>query len=87
MFDTIVNGLDVERKKPFPDIYLKAAERLGVHPSECLVIEDAVNGIDAGLAAGCKCLGLTTTFNAEQLHKAQWITSDLASIPSQALSW
>lgn len=86
-FDTIVNGLDVERKKPFPDIYIKAAQRLGVDPSECLVIEDAVNGIEAGLAAGCKCVGLTTTFDAAQLHRAHWVATDLASIPQQALAW
>ena len=87
MFDTIVNGLDVERKKPFPDIYIKAAERLGVHTSECLVIEDAINGIEAGLAAGCKCLGLTTTFEVAQLHRAHWVAADLSSIPDEAIGW
>jgi len=86
-FDTIVNGLDVERKKPFPDIYIKASERLGVQPSECLVIEDAVNGIESGLTAGCKCLGLTTTFDAAQLYRAHWVASDLASIPNEAINW
>jgi beta-phosphoglucomutase len=86
-FDTIITGQDVERKKPFPDIYLVAASELGVSPKECLVIEDAVNGVEAGLAAGCHCLGLTTTFDAAKLHRAHWIAADLASIPDEALAW
>jgi len=43
-FDTTINGLDVARKKPFPDIFLEAARRLGLDPEHCLVVEDAVNG-------------------------------------------
>jgi len=69
-FDATVNGLDVNRKKPFPDIFLEAARRLGVTPADCLVVEDAVNGVESALAAGCACLALTTTFPEAALRAA-----------------
>ena len=46
-FDALVNGLEVEHKKPAPDIFLEAARRLGIDPAECIVFEDAVNGVQA----------------------------------------
>jgi len=54
--DVLVSNEDVERAKPAPDIYLKAAEALGVLPANCLVVEDNPNGIRAAEAAGCKLL-------------------------------
>lgn len=69
-FDATVNGLDVARKKPFPDIFLEAARRIGVEPVRCLVVEDAVNGVKAALAAGCACLALATTFPEADLRAA-----------------
>ncbi len=86
-FDAAVNGLEVDRKKPFPDIYLKASELVGVDPESCLVVEDAVNGIEAGKAAGCRCLGLTTSFTAEELAEADWTAPDLDLFPAEALNW
>ncbi len=76
-FDTTVNGLEIERRKPFPDIYLKAAKLLNVHPGECLVVEDAPNGIKAAKSAGMKCLAITTSFPPEELQEADWIAKDL----------
>lgn len=52
LFDLIVCGDDVINGKPEPDIYLKAAEKLGVNPEECIVLEDAPNGVLAGKRAG-----------------------------------
>jgi HAD superfamily hydrolase (TIGR01509 family) len=69
-FDTTINGLDVARKKPFPDIFLEAARRLGLDPQNCLVVEDAVNGVKSALAAGCRCLALSTTFPEGDLRVA-----------------
>lgn len=69
-FDSLVCGNDVSRKKPFPDIYLEAAKRLGVAPEDCLVIEDATEGVLAAKAAGCLCVGLSTTFPASKLLDA-----------------
>jgi HAD superfamily hydrolase (TIGR01509 family) len=51
-FHTVVTGSDVVHAKPAPDIYLLAAQRLGVPPSQCLVLEDSVPGVRAALAAG-----------------------------------
>ena len=69
-FDAVVTGLDVERKKPFPDIYLAAARLLGVDPADCLVVEDAVSGAQAARAAGCSCLGITSSFSVKELRAA-----------------
>ena len=86
-FDTIITGVDVKRKKPFPDIYLKAAEGLGLQPEDCLVVEDAVSGIKSGKKAGCKCLGVTTSFDADALIEADWICDSLLNVPEEALNW
>lgn len=51
-FDLVVSGCEVEKSKPSPDIFLLTAERLGVSPADCLVLEDSYNGIRAAYAAG-----------------------------------
>ena len=84
-FDATINGLEVVNKKPDPEIFLKAASKLGLKPEACLVVEDAVNGIRAGKAAGCKCLGLTTSFSAALLKEADWITEDLSQVPEELI--
>jgi beta-phosphoglucomutase len=86
-FEQTVNGLEVERKKPFPDIYLEAARRLRLRPEECLVVEDAVSGIEAAKAAGCKCLALMTSFPAERLTLADWICHTLEDAPDESINW
>ena len=50
---------DVPRPKPAPDIYLAAARSCGAAPAECVVVEDSLLGVRAGIAAGCRVLGLT----------------------------
>ncbi|HUW40865.1 MAG TPA: HAD family phosphatase [Rectinemataceae bacterium] len=69
-FDAFVTGLDVERKKPYPDIYLHGARLIGVAPANCLVVEDAVSGAQAARAAGCACLGITSSFSEAELGAA-----------------
>lgn len=86
-FNACVNGLEVERKKPHPDIFLFAAQKIGVPAPNCLVVEDAISGVAAAKAAGMKCLGLTTSFSAEQLANADWISHTLADAPSAATEW
>ena len=61
-FRVVLNGSDVSHPKPSPDIYLLAAERLGIPPAECIVFEDTPSGVAAGLAAGMQVIGLRTTF-------------------------
>jgi beta-phosphoglucomutase len=86
-FHSIITGEDVVNKKPFPDIYIKAAESLGLKTGECLVVEDAVSGIRSGKAAGCKCLAVTTSFKADELKEADWIYESLLEVPDKVLEW
>ncbi len=67
LFDTMVDGTMITHTKPHPEIFLLAASRLGVLPSECVVFEDAEAGVEAALAAGMKCVGVGSP---EQLGKA-----------------
>jgi len=87
LFGAIVTGLDIEHKKPAPDIFLKAAECLEVSPECCLVVEDAISGVASGKAAGTKVLALTTSFSQEELSGADWITSTLATASNEVLDW
>jgi beta-phosphoglucomutase-like phosphatase (HAD superfamily) len=86
-FDAVIVGEDVVHKKPAPDIFLLAAERLGLNPADCLVVEDAVSGVAAAKAAEAKCLALTTSFTAEQLKGADFFAADLSDTPAQVLDW
>lgn len=86
-FDATVNGLDVERRKPHPDIFIEAARRIGLPPEHCLVVEDSTSGLAAGLAAGCRVLGLCTTNVAEVMKDADWIAADLSEAPDSVLEW
>lgn len=86
-FDAIVTGSDVQRKKPHPDGFELAAARLELPAGHCLVVEDAVNGVRAARAAGSRCLGLTTSFEAATLRDAgaEWTAPDLAHVPDDLL--
>ncbi len=86
-FDAVVNGLDVKHKKPSPDIYILAAKLIGLKSSECLVVEDAVNGVEAAKASGAKCLGLTTSFSKEQLTGADWFAENLEKAGEEVFNW
>lgn len=86
-FNSIITGLDVVNKKPFPEIYIKAAASMGLKPQECLVVEDAVSGIRAAVSAGCKSLAVTTSFNAAALNEADWIYESLLMVPDEVINW
>jgi beta-phosphoglucomutase family hydrolase len=60
-FDAVVGAADVQRGKPHPDVFLKAAEQLGVAPAGCIVFEDAPLGVEAGRNAGMPAVVLSTT--------------------------
>lgn len=70
LFKTIITGSDVEKKKPAPDIFLKAAEKCGKDPSDCLVFEDAISGVKAAKAAGMFAVAVTTSFSEKELYDA-----------------
>jgi HAD superfamily hydrolase (TIGR01509 family) len=66
----LVTADDVINTKPNPEPYLTAAAMLGMNPNECLVIENAILGIDSAKSAGCHCFALETTLSADYLAKA-----------------
>jgi beta-phosphoglucomutase len=76
-WDAIVSGEDVQDKKPAPDIFLAASRKLEVNPADCVVIEDAPNGIHAAKAAGMPCVAVAHTFPVDQLAAADRIRSSI----------
>jgi HAD superfamily hydrolase (TIGR01509 family) len=72
-FDVIVTGEEAKNSKPAPDIFIRTADKLSLAPEDCLVFEDAVNGVKAAKAAGMKCIAITTTHSAEDLKEADVI--------------
>ena len=76
-FDAIVGEEDATRGKPDPEGFLVAARLLGIAPVDCVVIEDAPEGIAAGMAAGMRCIGVTTTRSAEKLSQADLVVGSL----------
>jgi len=85
-FPVIVSGDEVPRSKPFPDIFLAAAERLRVPAAESLVIEDSRNGVAAAKAAGMACLGFQSGNSGYQdLSRADAVTDSLLKIRYQYL--
>ena len=66
-FDATTGGHEVERGKPQPDIFLKAAEKIGVNPADCLAFEDTQSGINSAQAAGMEVVGVATQFSKAQL--------------------
>ncbi|MBU4199644.1 MAG: HAD-IA family hydrolase [Kiritimatiellae bacterium] len=85
MFDATVTGSEVERKKPHPDLFLAAAQKIKIHSGHCLVIEDAPSGIKAATRAGMLSWGLTTSFSSRALTRAgaRWTAPDLAHVPPE----
>jgi len=75
--DVLVDGNMVERSKPAPDLFLKAAELLGEHPSNCVVVEDAAAGVEAARAAGMRVIGIGPH---ERVGAADWIAESLADL-------
>ena len=86
-FDAVITGSDVVHKKPAPDIFLLAAQKICLAPKDCLVVEDAPSGIAAAKAAGCKCLAITSSFTPDNLLGADFYAQDLANVPTDALKW
>ena len=70
----------VERGKPDPEPYRRGAALLGFSPEECIVVEDAPSGVGAGVAAGCRVLGVLGTHSAEELREADWVVESLEGL-------
>ena len=84
-FEAVVSGDDVTHSKPDPEIYVTAAQRLGVAPVECVAIEDAPAGVEAAKRAGMSCIAVTNSVPCDQLQKAYLIVASLADDLSPVL--
>jgi hypothetical protein len=76
----VITGEIVANKKPAPDIFLEAAKQLGCMPAECVVIEDAVHGVQAAKAAGMACVAVAQSFEADNLRAADSVVSSIADL-------
>jgi len=84
-FKATVSGSDIQRGKPAPDIFLRAAELLGVKPAECCVIEDSKPGVAAALAAGMPVIAITNTHTPAELFRATHVVRTYSEIESLLL--
>jgi beta-phosphoglucomutase len=80
LFDILVDATGIIKGKPNPEIYLKAAKLLGIPPSDCIVFEDSISGINSGLSAGMRVIALATTHRPEELPKTSLIINDFTEI-------
>jgi HAD superfamily hydrolase (TIGR01509 family) len=79
-WDAVVTGEVVVKKKPAPDIFLTAAHRLSVSSAECVVVEDAVNGVLAAKAAGMRCVAVAHTFPPDRLREADVVRDKISDV-------
>jgi beta-phosphoglucomutase len=81
-FEAVADGTNIKKSKPDPEVFLLAASLLSIPPTNCLVVEDAEAGVDAGLAAGMKVLAVGS---ASSLEKATFRAKDLLHITTDQL--
>ncbi|MDO4331911.1 MAG: beta-phosphoglucomutase [Eubacteriales bacterium] len=77
LFDQVTDGNDIRNSKPDPEVFLKAAEGLGLLPKQCLVVEDARAGVDAAAAGGFECAGIG---DAAAYRKTTWSLKRVSDI-------
>ena len=81
LFSVITSSSEVKRGKPFPDIYLLSAERLGLKPEECLAFEDTQYGLEAAKSAGFTCFAIPGEFSVKQdFSRADKIFNNLEEV-------
>jgi beta-phosphoglucomutase len=80
LFEVIISGNDITKGKPDPQVFLMAAERLGVLAGEALVFEDATLGVEAAKRAGMHCVGIDRDNHPELFKKADIVVNDLSEI-------
>ena len=84
-FNEIVSGFDLPGK-PNPDVFLKAADTLHIEPKNCIVVEDAIAGVQGAKRAGMCCIAVTTTNPARALEQADFIFDDLGKMSEEDFS-
>ncbi|MFQ5805976.1 MAG: beta-phosphoglucomutase [Phycisphaerae bacterium] len=82
LLDVLVDGNDIDRSKPDPQVFLAAAGRLGLRPAQCVVVEDATSGVEAALAAGMRVVGLGP---AERVGRAHRIKASIADLDAEEI--
>lgn len=82
LLNLVVDGNDVERGKPDPEVFLLAAKRLGVAPERCVVVEDAEKGVEAALTAGMRVVGIGPR---ERVGKAHLVVDAIADLTADQL--
>jgi HAD superfamily hydrolase (TIGR01509 family) len=80
-----VTGSDVKNKKPHPEIFLLAAEQMGIPPTSCVVIEDSPGGVEAAKAAGTRCIAVTNTTTAKNLYEADLLCDSLEQVDTETI--
>jgi len=81
-FEAIVDGIDVSKAKPDPEVFLIAAEQIGVKPEDCIVFEDSVAGIQAANSANMISIGIG---DKKVLHEADYIFDDFTTLSKEFL--
>jgi HAD superfamily hydrolase (TIGR01509 family) len=84
-FSVILDEDFVTRGKPDPEIYLKVAAALNFDPGRCVVFEDSLSGVQAGKAAGCKVVGITTTHTPEELKDTDLVIENFRDLDPKTL--
>ncbi len=84
-FDTILDESFVSKGKPDPEIYTKTVEALGFERAHCIVFEDSLSGVEAGKAAGCKVVGVSTTHTPDELSKTDFIIDNFTGLTPQSI--
>jgi HAD superfamily hydrolase (TIGR01509 family) len=79
-FDVILDADSIINGKPHPEIYSKAIGMLHLKPSECVIFEDSIPGIRAGISSGAHVVGVATTHKIEELKEVKWVINDFSGI-------
>jgi len=84
-WDAVISAEDAVHKKPAPDLFLAAARRMNLAPERCVVIEDAVSGIQAARAAGMRCVAVASSYPPERLAGADVVRASIAEVTLEDL--
>lgn len=84
-FDAVLDSSHVDKGKPEPQIYLKAADAIGYPPGKCIVFEDSISGVEAGIRAGAKVIGITSTHTAGEMEKCDKVADDFTELDYEIL--
>ncbi len=84
-FQIIVDDTDVKKGKPDPEIYLTTAKKLNMNPSDCVVFEDSLSGVQSAINAGMKVVAITTTHTKAELSNANLVIDDFSKLDINSL--